>query len=53
MSQAKTGVIAVQCAKCRMYMLVEESERGKIVPCLVCKNPIRVGTLAKESKPKG
>ncbi len=39
------GVFAVQCpnAKCRKYMLVEEDERGKVVPCLLCKTPIRVG----------
>lgn len=38
-------VIAVQCPemKCRKYMLVEEHERGKIVHCLICKAPIRVG----------
>ena len=38
-------VFAVQCPepKCRKYMLVEEHDRGKIVPCLICKTPIRVG----------
>jgi hypothetical protein len=38
-------VFAVQCPepKCRKYMLVEEHERGKVVPCLICKTPIRVG----------
>jgi hypothetical protein len=24
-------------------MLVEEHERGRVVPCLLCKTPIRVG----------
>jgi hypothetical protein len=24
-------------------MLVEEEDRGKVVPCLICKTPIRVG----------
>ena len=39
------GVFAVQCPnpKCRKYMLVEEGERNKVVPCLLCKTPIRVG----------
>ena len=38
-------VFAVQCPepKCRKYMLVEEEDRGKIVLCMVCKTPIRVG----------
>ena len=37
-------VFAVQCPspRCRKYMLVEEADRGKVVPCLVCKTPIRV-----------
>ncbi len=39
------GVFAVQCPnpKCRKYMLVEESERGKGTTCLLCKTPIKVG----------
>jgi len=38
-------VFAVQCPepKCRKFMLVEEHDRGKVVPCLICKTPIRVG----------
>jgi hypothetical protein len=24
-------------------MLVEEEDRGSVVPCLICKTPIRVG----------
>jgi hypothetical protein len=38
-------VFAVQCPepKCRKYMLVEEHDRGNVVPCLICKTPIRVG----------
>jgi hypothetical protein len=48
-------VFAVQCPnpKCRKYMLVEEHERGKVVHCLLCKTPIRVGgaaPLPKSSK---
>jgi hypothetical protein len=39
------GVFAVQCPnpKCRKYMLVEAEDRGKAVPCLLCKTPIRLG----------
>jgi hypothetical protein len=38
-------VFAVQCPepKCRKFMLVEEHDRGTVVPCLICKTPIRVG----------
>ena len=38
-------VFAVQCPepRCRKYMLVEEHDRGNVVPCLICKTPIRVG----------
>ena len=38
-------VFAVQCPEptCRKYMLVEEHDRGTVVPCLICKTPIRVG----------
>ncbi len=46
MSQAGApGVFAVQCPnpKCRKFMLVEEHDRNKVVPCLLCKTPIRVG----------
>ena len=40
-------VFAVQCPepKCRKYMLVEEHDRGTVVPCLICKTPIRVGAI--------
>jgi hypothetical protein len=50
---AAPGVFAVQCpnAKCRKYMLVEEYDRGKVVPCLLCKTPIRVGTPAPAPRP--
>jgi hypothetical protein len=39
------GVFAVQCPNpaCGKFMLVEEHDRGKVVPCLLCKKPIRVG----------
>jgi hypothetical protein len=38
-------VFAVQCpnAKCRKYMLVEDHDRNKVVACLLCKTPIKVG----------
>ncbi len=40
------GVFAVQCPnpRCRKFMLVEEHDRDKVVPCLLCKTPIRVGS---------
>jgi hypothetical protein len=39
-------VFAVQCPnpKCRKFMLVEEQDRNKVVACLICKTPIRVGS---------
>jgi hypothetical protein len=42
------GVFAVQCPnpKCRKYMLVEEHDRGKEIPCLICKTVIRIGGLS-------
>jgi hypothetical protein len=38
-------VFAVQCpnARCRKFMLVEDHDRNKVVPCLLCRTPIRVG----------
>ncbi len=36
-------VFAVQCPKCRKYMLVEERDRDKVVPCLLCRAAIKVG----------
>jgi hypothetical protein len=49
-------VFAIQCPnpKCRKFMLVEDSERGKVVTCLLCKEPIQVGAKpgsAPETKP--
>jgi hypothetical protein len=37
-------VFAVQCPNpdCRKYMLVEEHDRDKVVPCLLCKTAIKV-----------
>jgi hypothetical protein len=37
------GVFAVQCPKCKKFMLVEERDRENVVACLLCKTPIRVG----------
>ncbi|MCS6850665.1 MAG: hypothetical protein NZ700_05790, partial [Gemmataceae bacterium] len=44
--QGATMVFAVQCPnpKCRKYQLVEDHDRNKIVSCLLCKTPIRVGS---------
>jgi hypothetical protein len=44
-STAPSGVFAVQCPnpRCRKYMLVEDHDRGNVVPCLLCKTAIRVG----------
>lgn len=38
-------VFTVQCpnAKCRKFMLVEDRDRNKSVPCLLCKTSIKVG----------
>ena len=43
-------VFAVRCpnVKCQKYMLVEEQDRNKVVPCLLCKTPIRVGGTAPQ-----
>jgi hypothetical protein len=43
--RTKEMVFAIQCPnpKCRKFLLVEERERGKIVTCLLCKEPIQVG----------
>lgn len=37
-------VAAVRCPnpKCRKFMLVEDADSGKVVPCLICKQPIKV-----------
>lgn len=37
-------VVAVRCpaAACRKYMLVEAADRGKVVPCLICRRGIPV-----------
>jgi len=37
-------VFAVRCPNptCQKYMLVEDHQKGKVVPCLICKTAIRV-----------
>ena len=46
-------VFAVQCPnpKCRKFMLVEEHQKDKVVPCLLCKTAIRVGLAASQTPP--
>jgi hypothetical protein len=48
-------VFAVQCpnARCRKFMLVEDHDRNKVVPCLLCRTPIRVGAAAPGSRRPG
>ena len=47
-------VFAVRCpaAACRKYMLVEETDRGQVVQCLICKAPIKVPDVTPTSIPK-
>jgi hypothetical protein len=47
-------VFAVQCPNpsCRKYMLVEDHDRNKVVACLLCKTPIRVGSGPAASAPR-
>jgi hypothetical protein len=37
-------VFAVQCPnpKCRKFMLVEDSDLNKVIPCLLCKTAIKI-----------
>jgi hypothetical protein len=50
-------VFAVRCPnpKCKKYMLVEDHDRNKVVACLLCKTPIRVGggPASQAAGPKG
>ena len=47
-------VFAVQCPnpKCRKFMLVEDNQKDKVVPCLLCKTAIRVGKRPANGKEK-
>ena len=46
-------VLAVRCPnpKCRKYMLVEDRDRGQVVSCLICKQPIKVPAPDPKSPP--
>jgi hypothetical protein len=33
---------AIRCPSCQKYQFVEPVDRGKAVPCLICKQPIRI-----------
>jgi hypothetical protein len=46
-------VFAVQCPnpKCRKYMLVEDRDLNQVVPCLLCKTPIKVGSPTPAPSP--
>ncbi|MBY0513518.1 MAG: hypothetical protein K2P78_06360 [Gemmataceae bacterium] len=46
-------VFAVRCPnpQCRKFMLVENADRGKVVPCLVCKQPIQVPAAVPQAPP--
>jgi hypothetical protein len=45
-------VFAVQCPKCRKFMLVEAHDQGKVVACLLCKSGVRIGSSAPPISPK-
>jgi hypothetical protein len=46
-------VFAVQCPnpKCRKFMLVEDSDLSKVIPCLLCKTAIKVAGPPPVSAP--
>lgn len=54
-SRDNAMVFAVQCPnpKCRKFMLVEEKDRGKSIPCLICKGNIKVGSGSPPAAPQG
>jgi hypothetical protein len=43
------NVFAVQCPKCRKFMLVEAHDQGKVVACLLCKSGIKIGSASPQS----
>ncbi len=51
-------VVAVRCPNpnCRKFMLVEAEQQGQVIPCLICKKPIKVpqskGSPEPAEKPK-
>ena len=46
-------VIAVRCPaeNCRKYQLVEDTDRGKVVNCLICQTAIRVPAASPPPPP--
>jgi hypothetical protein len=46
-------VFAVQCPnpKCRKFMLVEQQDRGKNLPCLICRTVIKIASAAAPPNP--
>ncbi len=48
MNKEPNPVFAVQCPSpnCRKFMLVEAHQQNQVVPCLICKTPIKVGSVA-------
>jgi hypothetical protein len=48
-------VFAVQCPnpKCKKFMLVEDRDLNQVVPCLLCKSPIKVGSPAQATSGAG
>ena len=46
-------VFAVRCpsSRCRKFMLVEPADRGTVIPCLVCKQPVKVPAAPGEPTP--
>jgi hypothetical protein len=47
-------VAAVRCPnpKCRKYMLVEDADQGNVVPCLICKQSVKVPKAGATSVPQ-
>ena len=48
MNKTPTQVFAVQCPNpaCKKFMLVEAHQQNLVTPCLICRTPIKVGSLA-------
>jgi hypothetical protein len=43
-------VSAIRCPACQKYQLVESADRGKSIPCLICKKPFSVPAASEESR---
>jgi hypothetical protein len=46
-------VSATRCPNknCQKFQLVEDADRGKTIPCLICKQPMKIaGELQEEKK---